>query len=183
MTAAMRLTTAALIGALVPALAHAQGERVATHLITTNEVVIARPAMAIWPYIMDPTPWKQGNKLVHRSGPKGATGEVFAAVSASTPDKADYFVENAEVTPSRRRVIKLYTPDGVLVGFAAFVLSESGGKTTVRYDVYSETLISKAEAAKRTPASIAETERTAREASMKRFDAELQALKKLVEAK
>ncbi len=179
----MKQIIAPLLAALAPALAAAQGDRVATHLITTNEVVIARPATAVWPFIMDPTSWKQGNKLVHRSGPKGATGEVFAAVSAATPDKADYFVENADLIPRRRRVIKLYTPDGVLVGFAAFVLTESGGKTTVRYDVYSETLIPKAEVAKRTPASIAEDERKAREASMKRFDAELQALKKLVEAK
>jgi hypothetical protein len=132
---------------------------------------------------MDPTPWKQGNKLVHRSGPRGATGEVFAAVSAATPEKADYFLENVQVSPSQRRVIKLYTPDGALVGFAAFVLSETGGRTTVRYDVYSETLIPKADVARRTPVSIAEAEQTAREASIKRFDLELQALKKLVEAR
>ncbi|MBL8962127.1 MAG: hypothetical protein JNJ98_19855 [Gemmatimonadetes bacterium] len=179
----MKRTVAVLFGALVPALAHGQGERVATHLITSNEVVIARPAMAIWPYIMDPSTWKQSNTLVHRSGPNGATGEVFAAVSAASPQQVEYFLENAEVTPGRRRVIKLYTPGGVLIGFAAFVLSESGGRTTVRYDVYSEVVLSPAERASQTAAARAEAERVTREATMKRFDAELRTLKQLVESR
>lgn len=89
---------------------------------------------------MDPGSWKQGNRLVHRAGPVGATGEVFAAVSAARPDQPDYFVENVEVTSDQRRVIKLSTPDGVLIGFAVFVLTESAGATTVRYDVYTETV-------------------------------------------
>jgi hypothetical protein len=179
----MKRTFAGLFVALAPMLAGAQGDRVATHLITSNEVVIARPAMAIWPYIMDPSTWKQSNTLVHRSGPKGATGEVFAAASAATPQQVEYFLENAEVTPGRRRVVKLYTPGGVLIGFAAFVLSESGGKTTVRYDVYSEMLVPPAEVAMQTAAARAEAERTTREATMKRFDAELRTLKRLVEAR
>lgn len=173
----------ALVLALAPVRLSAQGDRVATHLITTNEVRIARPASAVWPFIMDPGSWKQGNRLVHRSGPRGATGEVFAAVSAATPQAPDYFVENAEVTPGKRRVIKLYAPDGTLVGFAAFVLTEDRGATVVRYDVYSETLIPAAEVARTTPAARAAAEQAEREAAVRRFDAELQSLKRLVEGR
>jgi len=170
-----------LLGTAAPLPVLAQGERVATHLVTTNAIVIARPAAVVWPYIMEPGSWKQGNRLVHHAGPRGRTGERFAAVSAARPDRPDYFVENVEVTPPERRVIKLYAPDGTLIGFAAFVLTESGGSTTVRYDVYTETVISAAERARTTPAARAVAERADREASRRRFDAELQALKRLVE--
>lgn len=161
----------------------AQGARLATNLLTHNAIVIARPAAAVWPYIVDPSSWKQGNRLVHRSGPVGQVGEVFASVSASTPNDADYFVQNVELEPNRRRTIKLYGRDGGMIGFAAFTLEESSGRTTVSYDVFAETILPPSRAQETTPQALAESERVAREANARRFDAELATLKRLAEEK
>lgn len=174
----------AALAALVvlPSFAGAQ-ERPATHLVTHNEVTIARPASAIWPYIVDPSAWKQGNKLAHRAGPVGGVGEVFAAVNAESPDKTDYFVQNVELDPNRRRTIKLVSPDDVLIGFATFELREQGGTTVVRYDVYAESRVPDVQAKTMSPQAMAAAERAAIRANGARFQAELEGLKKLVEGR
>lgn len=156
--------------------------RTAINLITSNQVVIDRPAAAIWPKIVDPSGWKQGLKLVHRSGPIGGQGEILAAV-APNDTTAAFLIENAVVTPNAQRTIKLILPNGQLIGFATWTLVESGGKTTVRYDVVSETVITPAQLKQTTAAALAQREKTERETNAKRFDAELKALKKLVEGR
>lgn len=158
---------------------HGQG-RVAINLITSNEVTINRPAAAIWPKIVDPSAWKQGLKLVHRSGPVGGQGEVLAAVNPGDTTTA-FLVENAHVVVPRQRTIKLVSPAGQLMGFATWTLREAGGKTVVSYDVVSETVVPPAQAKSMTPAAVLEQERQGVDVNGRRFQAELEALKRLVE--
>ena len=37
----------------------------ATHLVAQRSITIARTAMAVWPHIVEPSAWKQGNRLTH----------------------------------------------------------------------------------------------------------------------
>ena len=150
-------------------------QRPAVNLVTHNRIVIARPAAAVWPFIVEPNSWKMGAKLVHRSGSSGQVGEVFSAAEANAP----FLVENVELVVDRRRTIKLYQADGALIGYATWTLDENGGKTTVGYDVYAESLIPAGSGT--TADARAEAERAERKANIKRFDAELAALKGLVE--
>ena len=156
--------------------------RIATNLVTHSEVSIDRPAAIIWPWIVDPSPWKHGAALAHQSGPVGAVGDVFAAREPDDRSKVAFYVENVELVPNRRRTIKIYSPTMALVGYAAWTLAEAGGRTTVRYDVYSESLIEPAQAKSMTAAQIQEAERTVLAANQKRFDEELLELKRLAEA-
>ena len=71
---------AVALGALVTMANSAAAQtRAAMNLNTHSEVVIDRPAAAIWPLIVDPSSWKQGTKSWHHAGPRGGLGEVFAA--------------------------------------------------------------------------------------------------------
>lgn len=176
------IALAAALGAR-PAAAQA---RAAIDLVTHSEVTIDRPAAAIWPRILDPSAWKQGAKLTHHAGPAGAVGEIFAAVEPGTQDKVAFYVENVELEQGRRRTIKLLAPGGggsggALIGYASWTLTERGGRTVVRYDVYSETMLEPAQAAAMSAAERRAAERTARETNQARFDRELVALKRLVE--
>ncbi|MEZ4588218.1 MAG: hypothetical protein R2909_17710 [Gemmatimonadales bacterium] len=161
--------------------------RAAIDLVTHSEISIDRPAALIWPRILDPSAWKQGASLRHHAGPVGAVGEIFAAVEPADPGKVAFYVENVELEPRRRRTIKLIAPAGAtgsggsLIGYASWTLTESGGRTVVRYDVYSETRLDPAQAAATSAAERLEAERTARATSQARFDRELAALKRLAE--
>ena len=169
----------ALMATLAPAQSPGQVPD-ATHLMAQRTVTIERSAMAVWPYIVEPSSWKQGNRLTHAGGPWGASGEVFAARPAAG-GAPDYYVVNAELVPYRRRAMKLVGTDGTLMGFATYSLEEHDGRTTVRYDVFAETRLP----AGLTPGA-ADTARAraavAQRTSVQRFDAELAALKRLVEA-
>ncbi|MGE0552086.1 MAG: hypothetical protein AB7R55_01525 [Gemmatimonadales bacterium] len=176
------IALAAVLGAR-PADAQA---RAAIDLVTHSEVTIDRTAAAVWPRIVDPSAWKQGATLRHHAGPAGAVGEVFAALEPGDPGKVAFYVENVELEPGRRRTIKLIAPGaggsgGALIGYASWTLTERGGRTVVRYDVYSETVLEAAQAAATSAAERQKTERTARETSQARFARELVALKRLVE--
>lgn len=183
----MRPATArpiAIVAALVAAAAPARAQqRLASTLITHNEITIARPAAAIWPRIVDPSAWKKGNALVHRAGTAGAVGELFAAVTVQHPDSAEYFVQNVELVAGVRRTIKLIATDGTLIGFASFSLVPSGGGTIVRYDVYGESRLPPELAAGRTAADVAAEDRAQAAREGARFQRELEALKRLVEAR
>lgn len=64
-----------LLSALLapPGLGSAQ-ERQVVDLLTHSRILIDRPPAAIWPLIVDPSGWKQGLALAHRSGPFGEVG-------------------------------------------------------------------------------------------------------------
>ena len=156
--------------------------RPAIDLVTHSRVTIDRPAAAIWPSILDPSAWKRGARLTHRSGGVNQVGEVLAAAEPNAPDKTAFLVENVEVVPAQRRTIKLYLPSGTLIGYASWILVERGGKTEVSYDVYSETPLGP-DGGGMTEADRVKTEREQYQANLTRFDAELVALKKLIEGR
>lgn len=94
-----------------------------------------------------------------------------------------FLVENVEVVPGERRTIKLYEPDGALLGFATWTLDPDAGRTRVGYDVYSESRLPPGADGRVDPATLAALTREARETSQRRFDAELVALKRLAESR
>lgn len=160
----------------------AQDARAATDLVTHSEVVIERPAAAIWPHVVDPSAWKRGVALRLHAGRQGTVGAVHAAIDAARPDVALFYTEDVEVVPHRQRTIKLYQPDGTLIGYATWWLREAGGRTTVGYDVYSE--FRRAAPATRAAAdSMRRADREYVDTNQRRFDEELLGLKRLVESK
>jgi hypothetical protein len=174
-----RLTGALFALALVAGPLGAQ-DRAALNLVTHSQIWIDRPAAAIWPHILDPSRWKQGAKLTHRSGLRDQVGEVLVAVMPDDPAAAAFLVENVELVAPVRRTIKLYAPSGALMGYASWTLAETGGRTSVGYDVFSETLLGDA-GKSMAPDAIRRAERQEWDTNKKRFDAELMALKSLVE--
>lgn len=157
-------------------------DRPATNLNTHSAVTIDRPATVIWPHILDPSAWKQGAKLWHHAGPVGQVGEIFAAGDPADTRQVMFFLENVELTPNERRTIKLYLADGTLIGFASWSLRAEGGRTVVGYDVHSETRLDSAQAQAMPGTRIRKTERSQQAENQRRFDQELVALKRLVEA-
>jgi hypothetical protein len=171
----------ALLAATATIASEAGGQtRPALDLVTHSEVTIDRRAAVIWPLIVDPSGWKQGLVLSHHSGPRGEAGEVFAARARDDTTIA-FFVENVELEAARRRTIKLYSPTGTLLGFATWTLEERGGKTAVRYDVYSESLVTSEQAAALGAEELRRQASANLATNKSRFDAELLALKRLVE--
>ncbi len=177
-----------LAGMLLHATAFAEpdpepAERRAIELNSHSAIVIDRPAAEIWPYIVDPSDWKQGGSLVHHSGPVDQRGEVFKAFNPQD-GSVMFFVKNVEFIPNRRRTVKLYLPDaGNLIGFASWTLEEMSGRTEVSYHVYTETLLPPEQLASSTPEDIAELEMLDYDTNKARFDRELEGLKALVEEK
>jgi hypothetical protein len=156
-------------------------ERLPGHLITHNEVVIDRPAAAVWPYIIDPLGWKQGQRLRHLSGDPGRVGELFGGYDADTPDEITLHLQNVELRPRERRTIKLMRPDGALLGFASWTLVEREGRTTVSYDVSMVSDFPSGEVMGHSLDEVEAMERASFESNRRRFDSELRALKALVE--
>jgi hypothetical protein len=156
------------------------GFRTASNLVTHSEVTIDRPAARIWPYLLDPNGWKQGAKAWHHAGPAGQVGEVFGAGDPAAKDQPAFLFENVELVPGRRRTIKLSAPAGALLGYASWWLREQGGRTVVGYDVFTETLADAALVS--APAAEGRRDAEAVIANKARFDQELLALKRLVEA-
>jgi len=156
-------------------------ERLAGHLITRNEVVIDRPASQVWPYIMDPLEWKQGQRLRHLSGIPGQVGELFGGFDAGTPELVTLHLQNVELRPNERRTIKLMQPDGTLLGFATWTLVEENGRTAVSYDVSMESGFPAGQVMGHDNDEMEAMERAAYESNVRRFQAELEALKALVE--
>ena len=181
----MRIVLLALVSAAVPISVFAgQGidRRYAIELITHSSVAIDRPAAEIWPYIVDPSAWKQALPLRHHAGEAGAVGEVFAAFEPTDPNTIIYLVKNVELVANERRTIKLTrTGHGALIGYATWTLTGHDGYSLVTYDVYTESLLTAQEGARVTPEQLAEQTRAGYESNKARFDRELEALKMLVE--
>lgn len=144
-----------------------------TDLVAHSEIVIDRPAATIWPYIVNPRSWKKGSRVEHVSGEAGALGEVY--VAKSDAGEPLFYFTNVEMTPNKRRTIKLYdTQQGPLSGYASWVLEETAGRTRISYHVYSESMLGDMPV---------EKQKEWVKANQVRFDNELAGLKKMLEAK
>ncbi len=173
----------ALLGSLIAAGDIEAQERLPGHLVTHNEVLIDRPASVIWPYIVDPLDWKQGQRLRHLSGNPGEVGELLGGYDAETPELVTLHLQNVELRPYRRRTVKLMQPDGTLLGFATWRLVEEDGRTTVSYAVSMESGLPSGPVTGHDADEVEAMERAAYEANVRRFQAELEALKALVEGR
>lgn len=141
----------------------------AADLVTHNSVLIQAPAGEIWPHIIKPDAWKQGAQLK----PVDDTAMTFHAVMPDQPDTPLYFVVNVELEQEARRTMRLSSLDGALMGYATWVLKPVDDATLVTYDVYSFTPV--------LPEGVDEAQYVA--SNKRRFQTELEALKKLLEAK
>lgn len=133
-------------------------------LVTHNDVLIAAPPARVWPHILT-LEWKMGPTLV------GLPGDAHRYKAVMGGGEALFYVEDVELVAPRLRTIRLNEPDGTLLGYASLRLTPQGTATRVRYDVYSSLAMpSAADAA------------ALRKESVTRFDRELRALKRIVEA-
>ena len=170
-TVAVILTSACLyLPASGPALAQSApaGSRDLS-LVSHNAVVIDAEAARIWPHIVNPDAWKAGAQLVPVEGAE----HRFKAVLPDDPDTALFHVTNVEFDAPQRRTIRLNALDGALIGHASWELTPVDGGTRVAYHVYSQQEV---------PSGQPPIDREAYlQANDTRFQAELQALKRLVE--
>ena len=141
----------------------------AADLVTHNSVLIQAPAADVWPHVVTPDAWKQGAQLK----PADDSGMVFHAVMPNQPDQPLYLVVNVEFEPNARRTIRLSSLDDALMGYATWVLRAVDDGTLVTYDVYSYTPA--------LPEGVSEADYML--ANKQRFQAELEALKTIVEDK
>lgn len=151
----------------------ASGCCAAHELISHQQIEIDRPAMRVWPHILDIGSWKKGNRLEHVAGERNAVGETFAALSVESREP-DYYVKTVELVPAKRRTIKLYGtgPTAPLIGYASWELEEVDGRTRLSYHVYTD-VPSEHESAESQSQYVA--------TNNARFRAELQYLKELIE--
>ena len=151
------------------------------NLVTHNEILIEAPAMSVWPHILELNTWKKGPELVRARGPINARGEVFAATDRISKAVL-YFAQNVELVPPEHRTIKLFRDDEAnLLGFASWQLRESDGLTTVVYDVYVQFAAPVDDAGEGTAVAREQLENGRQFEERKRFQEELEQLKKLVE--
>ena len=137
----------------------------AEDLVTHNSVLIQADAEKIWPLIVDPSSWKAGAQLIALD----AAGMKFKAVMPDAPDTALYQVYNVEFVRGKRRTMRLASLDNALMGYATWHLETVNNATLVTYDVYSYLAIPD------------EMKATYHEENYKRFQAELEKLKGLIE--
>jgi len=176
---------AIILGGWIPALASPDvpaWERINLDLITHDSILIDRPPAAIWPLILDSSAWKKGVKALHVNGSRAQVGEVFAVTLGDSSSKPLFYMQNIEVVDSRRRTVKLYDADrGPLIGYASWELLDLGGKTRVSYHVYAEIALPAEETRGENPASLAQKQARYTAENKSRFQAELSALKRLIE--
>lgn len=176
-------TAAVLLGLISALTAQAQGDgNERFDLVTHNSVVIEAAPAAIWPRIVDPSEWKAGAKMVLVEGDPAKTGALFKAVTAEAPDQASFYFTNVEMVPEQRRTIRLNTPEGALIGYAVWELTPVEGGTEVAYHVYSEAVIPAAAFASMGAEEIDAVRADYGPSNSKRFQSELETLKKLVES-
>lgn len=152
----------------VASTAAAQGLPATIGLATHNAILIAASPAEIWPHVVDPSAWKAGAKLI----PLGDSAGRFKAVGPDDPDVALFYVDNVELVPERRRTIRLNAPDGALIGFASWELTQQDAATLVEYHVYSQQTLS--------PGQSRGAQREYQRSDFQRFQKELESLKRLV---
>jgi hypothetical protein len=177
------LTAAVFIGFTGAFTASAQeGKDQFLDLVTHNSVLIEAAPAQIWPKIIDPSEWKAGAQLVLLEGDPAQAGAKFKAVMPNAPDQVAFYTTNVEVLPEQRRTVRLNTPDGALMGFAIWELTPVGDGTEVAYHVYTQAVIPGAALASMSAAEVEAWRTDYVPSNYQRFQAELEALKKMVES-
>ena len=162
---------ALLLALTVPAAADTTGTGAQSlNLVTHNAVTIAAQAERIWPRILEPDAWKAGARLVPIDGAR----HRFKAVLPDDPDTALFHVTDVEFDAPRRRTIRLNALDGALIGFATWELTPAAGGTRVAYHVYTQQQVP--------PGQPPIDQEAYLQANSSRFQEELNALRRLVEA-
>jgi hypothetical protein len=138
-------------------------------LVTHSAVEISAPAVAVWPYVLEPNTWKQGLKPERVSGEPGTVGEVCVAATEHEGTTYSLTTETVALEPLRRKAIRISVGAPLDPSWAVWQLQERHGVTTVTYDVYGELEIGDHD-----PEAYMRI-------NQERFDAELLALKALVE--
>lgn len=181
----LRYALPIVFGVLYASLVRAEpapSERMSRELLTHDSVLIDSSAATIWPYILDPNSWKKGDRNEHLSGAPGQLGEILVAKDGGAAAEPDFYLQNVELVPNKRRTIKLYaSANGPLIGYASWVLHEENGKTRVTYHVFTENLLSPKEVKGLTAKQLAEAQRQFTNENETRFIAELAGLKILIE--
>jgi len=150
-------------------------------LVTHNSVLIHASPTSIWSKILEPGEWKAGAKLIAIEGTPEQSRAKFKAVMPETADQVAFYADNIEVLPERRRTMKLSMPDGSLMGYASWELSELDNSTLVQYHVYSEVVIPEASLTGMSEVEMATLRAGYQSSNYQRFQQELEVLKQLIE--
>lgn len=146
-------------------------------VVVRSEIVIEKPAVSVWPWLLDFRSWKAIRSLERVAGEPNEEGDLRVVTPCGTGGSGSYLMRIIEIVPNERLVLKLLAQDGKsYLGYAAFDLREVNGVTRLVYDIYVEY---------RTPGLPAErlssTARMFREATKSKTDQEHLLLKGLVE--
>jgi len=99
------------------------------YFVDTYEVMIDRPAVDVWPHLLDVASWMYEFSMIHESGPYQAEGEVFRLYAGQ-----DFFMEIAKLIPGKL-IVAINLPSTMLgedsVGVSLISLTEVDGKTLV----------------------------------------------------
>ncbi len=147
--------------------------------IIHSEIEIAASPEEIWPFIADPTSWKELPPSRRVSGTQGQVGEKLL-VSAGPPEQpVNYYVETLEIEPDVRRVILIYFDEHRQsdIGYGIWSLHDLGDTTKAAYDVYALN-----RSATMTAEEAAEASRQQTIDNQARMDTDFINLKRLVEA-
>ncbi len=107
--------------------------------IVRTEVTINRPAIEVWPTLVDLPSWKDSiGALDHVSGEPGAEGEVRLMTPAGGTADQGFFIQTVLLAAPQQFVMKIFPKDDSFLCFADFTLTEDEGVTHIAYDVYTE---------------------------------------------
>ena len=149
-------------------------------LITHSEVRIDAESTEIWPFIVDTSKWKTLTDAELVSGTVGQIGEKQLIRGGEGERAYQFWTEIVELVPEKRKVIAIYFEERANgdINYAAWTLFAIAGETLVTYDVYSVNRVPGV-----APDQVDAVREQVTAPNRTRYDAELRALKRLVEEK
>lgn len=146
-----------------------------------SEVIISRPAAAVWPYLDRLGDWKDSVVSVeHIGGTRGLVGERFRV--GQRPGTATVHVthETLAMQLPRWKIQSMVSEDGVTTeGYVIYTLVEHGDQTLVLCNVAGKVRVPSAGAQQ--AGGTEQLARTANEATQAKLDADHSRLKQLLE--
>ena len=183
MTRQLSLLATVVFGVVSWSMAHADeqesGLEHPVFFIVHSEIEIDASPEEIWPFIEDPTSWKELPPSKRVSGTQSVVGEKLL-VSAGPPEQPiNYYVETLEHEPNVRKVILIYFDEHRQgdIGYGIWSLHHLGNTTKAAYDVYALN-----RSATMTAEEAAEASRRQTIDNQARMDADFVNLKRLVES-